>query len=88
MLGIILSDLFMNIQIVLTLFIFVWIFSWAKQALGSAKLAIIFALIVVFLTFVQFPELIWLAVILVILATFGSEVFSKINPFSGGDHLH
>lgn len=88
MLGIILSDLFLNIQIVLTLFIFVWIFSWAKQALGSAKLAIIFALIVVFLTFVQFPELIWLAVILVVLATFGSEVFSKINPFSGEDHLH
>ena len=88
MMGIMLSDLFLNIQIVLTLFIFVWIFSWAKQALGSAKLAIIFALIVVFLTFVQFPGLIWLAVILVIFATFGSEVFSKINPWGGGDHLH
>ena len=33
------------------------------------------------LLFIQFPELVWLVVILYILATFGKEIFEKMNPF-------
>ena len=88
MAGIILqSALEQNVWIALTLFVFVWIFSWAKGSLGSAKLAVLFAIIVVYLTAYQFPILIWGAVTVFILATFGKELFAKLNPLEGGDQL-
>jgi len=70
-----------NIWVALVLFIFVWVFGWAKENLGSAKLAIIFALIVVYLTFWQFPILVWLLVAMFLLSKFGTEFFGRINPF-------
>lgn len=80
---ILLQSMSENLWIAITLFIFVWIYSWAKGNLGSAKLAILFALIVVYLTFYSFPELVWIAVTIFLLATFGKEIFAKINPFAG-----
>ena len=77
-----------NAEIVIMLFIFVWIFSWAKQNLGSAKLAVLFALIAVFLTFYQFPILIWMLVGLFLLATFGKEVVGRVNPYRPETGLH
>jgi hypothetical protein len=70
-----------NLWVVLSLFYLVWIFGWAKKALGSAKLAILFAVIVVYLTFIEFPNLVWIPVILFLLATFGSTLFEKIKIF-------
>ncbi|HLC79618.1 MAG TPA: hypothetical protein VJG83_04300 [archaeon] len=75
-----------NIWIVLTIFLFIWIYSWAKENLGSAKLAILFALIVVYLTFYSYPFLVWLLVIFFLIQTFGKEFLAQINPF-GGDQL-
>ncbi len=72
-----------NVWIALTLFVFVWIFSWAKSSLGSAKLAVLFAIIVVYLTVYAFPILVWLAVAVFIFATFGKELITKLNPFQG-----
>ena len=69
-----------NIWIALTLFVFVWIFSWAKGSLGSAKLAVLFAIIVVYLTAYNFPILVWIGVAVFILATFGKELITKLNP--------
>ena len=83
---VILEGLMDNIWIVLTIFLFVWIYSWAKENLGSAKLAILFALIVVYLTFYSYPFLVWILVVFFILQTFGKEFLSQINPF-GGDQL-
>ena len=82
----ILAGLADNIWIVLTLFLFIWIYSWAKENLGSAKLAILFALIVVYLTFYSFPFLVWILVAFFILQTLGKEFLEQINPF-GGDQL-
>jgi hypothetical protein len=73
-----LYDIVPNIEIALSLFYLVWLFSWAKGALGSAKLAIFFAVIVVFLTVWQFPILIWLGVLLFLFSTFGKELFAKV----------
>lgn len=88
MLGIVLqSALTENVWIALTLFVFVWIFSWAKSNLGSAKLAVLFAIIVVYLTVYSFPLLVWIAVAVFLLATFGKELISKLNPLEGGDQL-
>ena len=75
-----------NVWIVLPLFLFVWIYSWAKDNLGSAKLAILFALIVVYLTFYSYPVLVWALVIFFLLQTVGKEFLAQINPF-GGDQL-
>ena len=83
---VLLEGVFDNIWIVLTLFLFVWIYGWAKDNLGSAKLAILFALIVVYLTFYSYPELVWLLVVFFLLQTLGKEFISQINPF-GGDQL-
>lgn len=83
---IIIDALLNNIWIVLTLFLFVWIYSWAKENLGSAKLAILFALIVVYLTFYSYPVLVWLLVVFFLLQTLGKDFLAQINPF-GGDQL-
>ncbi|MDO8634440.1 MAG: hypothetical protein Q7K34_04080 [archaeon] len=76
-----------NLWIVLTLFFFVWIFSWAKKSLGSAALAVLFAIIVVFLTFYSFPALVWIAVALFIASTFGKELLDRFNPWDKKDTL-
>ena len=78
--GIILS-LEANIWIALSLFVLVFIYAWAKEQLGSAKLAIIFAAIIVYLTFFQYPELVWVGVILFLFATFGKELLDKVEFF-------
>lgn len=73
-----LADIIDTLNIVLSLVLFVWLFGWAKNALGSAKLAVIFAAIVTFLTVIKFPILIWIGVALFVFATFGKELFSKM----------
>ena len=72
-------DVWANIWIALAIFTFVWIFSWAKNNLGSAKLAVIFAIVIAYITFYTNPDLIWLGVALFVFATFGKEIFEKIQ---------
>ncbi len=71
-------DVLNDIAVVLVIVYFVWLFGWGKKALGSAKLAILLALIVVFLIFIQHMELVWVPVILIFLATFGKEFLNKV----------
>ncbi len=78
---IVLATLFENLWIALVLFAFVWVYSWAKNNLGSAKLAVLFAALIVFLTFYSEPGLVWIGVALFILATFGKDLFDKVNIF-------
>ena len=70
-----------NLWIVLSLFYLVWIFGWAKRNLGSAKLAVLFAVIVVYLTFFQFQWLVWIPVLLFLFAVFGKGIFEKIDVY-------
>lgn len=73
------GDLFNTLWIVLSLFYLIWIYAWAKKQLGSAKIAVLFAVIVVYLTFFQFPELVWVPVIFFLLAFFFSGMFEKVG---------
>ena len=75
------DPLLQNLEIVLSLFYLVWLYGWAKKNLGSPKLAILFAVIVVYLTFFQFPQLIWVPVLIFIFAVFGKGIFDKIDIF-------
>ena len=77
MLGIML-DVWANIWIALAVFTFVWIFSWAKSNLGSAKLAVIFAIVISYITFYTNPDLIWIGIALFVFATFGKEILEKM----------
>ena len=75
------SSLALDLEIVFSLFFLVWVYSWAKGNLGSPKLAIIFAAIIVYLTVSQHRELIWFGVILFLLATFGKELIAKFFQY-------
>jgi len=75
------DPLMQNLEVVLMLVIFVWLFAWAKNNLGSAALAVLFAFIATYLTVFQYPILIWILVALFIFSTFGKEMFDKINPY-------
>ncbi len=70
-----------NIHLAITIFIFLWIYNWAKGNVGSAKLALVTAIVIMFLTFYQFPDLVWLLVALWAFATFGKDIFAKIGVF-------
>jgi len=70
-----------GIWISLSLVFFIWLYSWAKANLGSARLAVLFAAIVIYLTVFQHPELVWIGVLLFLLATFGKEAFDKVHIF-------
>ena len=67
-----------NLWTVLALFYLVWIYSWAKGHLGSAKLAILFSVIVVYLGFFTIPWMVWIPVLILLLAFFGAGLFEKI----------
>ncbi len=67
-----------DIGAVLGLIYLVWLYAWAKKQLGSAIIAALFAVIVVYLTFFRYPFLIWVPVILFLIATFFSGMFEKI----------
>ncbi|MEM0359721.1 MAG: hypothetical protein QXK06_00075 [Candidatus Diapherotrites archaeon] len=73
------GDLFANVAIVLGLIYLIWIYSWIKKQLGSAKIALLLSVIIVYLTFFQFPELIWVPVIFFFLAFFFSGMFEKVG---------
>lgn len=70
-----------NLWFVLAIFIFLWLYGWAKSNLGSTIIALIFAVVISFLTFYTEPGLIWVIAILFLFATFGKEIFDKVNVF-------
>lgn len=77
----ILLDLAENIHIAISIFLFIWIYNWAKGSVGSAKLALFLAVIIMFLTFYSYPELVWVLVALWAFTTFGKDLLSKVGVF-------
>ena len=71
-------DVLENIQIAAGLIYLIWLYAWAKKQLGSAPIAAIFAVIIVYLTFYLYPWLIWVPIIFFLIATFFSGMFEKI----------
>jgi hypothetical protein len=71
------NDVFMSLALVLLIIYFLWFFSWGKKQVG-AKWGLVLAIIFMWLTFISFPDLIWVPVILFIIATFGKDFLEKI----------
>lgn len=74
------DDPWAGLALVLLLVYFVWFYSWGKKHIGP-KLGALVALVIVYLVFVKNPPLIWVPALLIVLATFGKELFSKINAY-------
>lgn len=70
-------DIMLSLALVILIVLFVWIYSWGKNQLGT-KIGLLLAIIIVYLTFFSFPELIWIIFIFFILATFGKELLERI----------
>ena len=75
------DPLVQNLEVALSLFYLVWIYGWSKKNLGSSKLAILFSVIVVYLTFFQFQQLIWVPVAIFLFAVFGKGLLEKMNVY-------
>jgi Na+/melibiose symporter-like transporter len=70
-------DMAASFALVLFVVYFLWFFTWGKKQVG-ARWGIILAVIIMYLTFFLYPELIWIPVILFIFATFGKELLERI----------
>lgn len=71
------QDIMLSLALVILIVLFVWIYSWGKSQLGT-KLGLLLAIIIVYLTFFSFPELIWIVFIFFLLATFGKELLEIV----------
>ena len=71
------GDLALSFALVLLVIYFLWFWSWGKKQVG-AKIGLVLALVLMYLTFYLYPELIWVPFILFILATYGKELLERI----------
>jgi len=72
------QDFVWSFALVLLIVYFLWFFTWGKKQVGT-KLGILLAVVLTYLIFVMYPEMIWVPFILFIIATFGKE-FLEIVP--------
>jgi len=70
---------FNTMWVAIVLFLFLWVYSYAKGKLGSPKIAIIFAIILILMTVYSYPELVWFMVALFLLSTFGKDLLGRID---------
>ncbi len=71
-------DIWANFTTVLAILYTIWFYSWIKKHIGSAKISVVLAVIVVYFGFFTNPILLWVPVILYLLAFFGTGLFEKI----------
>jgi hypothetical protein len=71
------QDIALSLALIILIVLFFWIYGWSKNQAGP-KLGLIIAIIIVYVSFFSFPELIWLIFILFILATFGKEIMERL----------
>jgi len=71
------DDLFLTLALILFIVYFLWIYAWAKKQVGP-KLGIVLAVVIMFLLFYSFPELIWIPFLLFIWSVFGKELMERV----------
>ena len=72
------GDLALSFALVLLIIYFLWFYNWGKKQIG-AKWGIILAIVLFYLTFYLYPDLIWVPFLLFIFATFGKEFFEIVS---------
>ncbi len=71
------SDIAMSFALVLMIIYFIWFYNWGKKQLGT-KIGLLLAIVLFYLTFYLYPDLVWVPFVLFILATFGKDLLERI----------
>lgn len=71
------SDLFVTLELILFIVYFLWIFAWAKKQIG-AGLGLLLAIVITYLLFFNFPELIWVPFLLFLWSVFGKDLLERV----------
>jgi hypothetical protein len=71
------EDLFLTISLILFVIYFLWIYAWAKKQTGPA-IGLLIAIIITFILFYNFPELIWVPLLLFLWSVFGKELLERV----------
>ncbi|MGI6589458.1 MAG: hypothetical protein ACOX1V_02220 [Candidatus Iainarchaeum sp.] len=71
------TDLALTIALVLLIIYFLWIYAWAKKQVGATT-GLLLAILITWLLFYNFTELIWVPFILYIWSIFGKDLLEKV----------
>ncbi len=71
------EDIFTTLTLILLIVYFLWIYAWAKKQIGP-NLGLLLAIIITFLLFYNFPDLIWIPFILFIWSVFGKDLLERV----------
>ena len=67
-----------DLRLALTMIFFVWILNWARKNL-SARVAVVYALVLAYIVFFKHPSVVWWIFGIIILTTFGMKMFEKMT---------
>jgi len=71
------EDIFTTLTLVLLIVYFLWIYAWGKKQVGP-NLGLLLAIVITFLLFYNFPDLIWIPFLLFIWAVFGKDLLERV----------
>ena len=71
------EDFFLTISLILFVIYFLWIYAWAKKQIG-AGLGLLLAIAITFILFYNFPDLIWVPLLLFLWSVFGKELLERV----------
>ncbi|MCX6803860.1 MAG: hypothetical protein NTY48_04805 [Candidatus Diapherotrites archaeon] len=77
------DDLFLTLALILFVIYFLWIYAWAKKQIGPG-LGLVLAIVITWILFYNFPDLIWVPFLLFLWSIFGKDLLEKIpKPNTG-----
>ncbi len=71
------TDFFLTLRVILVIIYFLWIFAWAKKQVGP-KIAVVLTIVLVYLLFFNYPDLIWVPFLLFLWSIFGKDLLERI----------
>ena len=71
------EDFFLTISLILFVIYFIWIYAWAKKQIGPG-LGLLLAIVITFILFYNFPDLIWVPLLLFLWSVFGKELLERV----------
>jgi len=71
------TDLGLTLALVLLIIYFLWIYAWAKKQVG-ATVGLLLAILITWLLFYNFQDLIWVPFILYLWSIFGKDLLERV----------
>ena len=71
------TDLALTISLVLLIIYFLWIYAWAKKQVG-ATVGLLLAILITWLLFYNFQQLIWVPFVLYLWSIFGKDLLERV----------